>query len=181
MSETFDLMAFIDGSSYPTKTVSVYTDNAAMKQAEEYRMMVEGVGADGKPKVYTTEELNKAQLSLDALSEQIESSALNFELQGMPFEVAKEIANVFAEEGADDEPTDDNVLELISKTIKSVTNSKGAAASIPDVEQLKKMRTRLSPLEFSKLIHGTVEVSFSAVKYEAEVDAGFLSGSADLA
>lgn len=173
MSETFDLMAFVEGSSYPTKTITMYTDVAAMERAEElYTKIAEpGISID---------ELKTFEAELDEVKAAIEKSAINFNLRGMPWMVASEIANVFAEEGSDDAPTEENIFELIKQSIVSVTNHAGAETSLPDVEGLRKIRKFVSPLEFTKLINGTMEVCFAAVQYEAEIDAGFPGGSSDV-
>lgn len=169
MSDTFDLMAFIDGSSYPRKKVTVYTNVAALKEAEE----LEGA-VDSALDSDTAAEL---EAKLDLVRVDIEQSALVFELQGMPFRMAQEVADVFNDANP---ATDDEILELIQKSIQNVENAKGAKASVPDTEGLKKMRLMFSPSEFAKLISGTVEVNFSAATYEASVDAGFPVGSSDV-
>lgn len=170
MSETFDLTAFIENSNYPRKTVTVYTDVAALDAHEELREKL----TNGKLDLTAQESL---EAKLDMLKVEIEKSALNFELQGLPFRMAQDIADIFNEETP---ATDEDVLNLLQRCIQSVTNAQGATTSIPDVDGIQKIRKWLSPSEFSKLISGTVEVNFTAATYEAGIDAGFPVGSADM-
>lgn len=172
MSETFDLNAFIDGSSYPTKTVTVYTNVAAMKRAQDIAEEITNKGG--------LDRKEQLENELVGVRKTIEESGLNFEFQGMPFTLARSIADIFAEEDSENAPSEDDVLELVQKSIASVTNAAGAKSSVPDVAGLKHLQSRLSPIEFNKLINGAVEVSFTAANYEASIDAGFPGGGADV-
>lgn len=171
MSETFDLMAFIEGSSYPQKTVTLYTDVAAMQHVDDVVGKIAASTAD--------DNLTELEDELAAAKLEVEKSALNFELLGMPFMIAREIADIFAE-SEEDKATEDQLFELIEKSIQKVTNASGATTSLPNVEGLKQIRKLVSPLEFQKLINGTVEVCFAAAEYEADIDAGFPGGSSDV-
>ena len=179
MSETFDLAAFIEGSSYPTKTVTVYTNVAALKQAEDLSLKAAGLDNKGVPlKIQPdAEQLTEYENKLDMVRVEIEKSALNFELQGLPFRLAQKIADIFNEE---EPPADDQIVELMVKTIQGVTNVDGAKTSKPDAAMLETMRLRFSPAEYTKLVNGVFEVNFSAASYEADIDAGFPGGSSDM-
>ena len=170
MSETFDLIAFVEGSSYPTKTVTVYTNVAAMNAVADIRAEI--AEADNTIDIPAQQE---RESRLDAAKADVEASAINFELQGMPYAEAQEIANIFTDTGA----TESELFDLIIATLKKVTDANGAVASLPSKEQLEKLHKKLAPLEFNKLLEGAIEVNFSAAKYESEVDAGFPGGAAD--
>lgn len=169
MSETFDLTAFIDGSDYPKKDVTVYTNVAALTAAETLSARVN--------EAKDSEEATALEEELEAAKQDIEKSALVFTLQGMPFRMAQKVADVFN----DDEPaSDEEIKDLVEKTILSVHDYKGASTSRPNREMIDTFEERFSPAEFSKLVVATVEVNFSAATYEAEVDAGFPGGSTDV-
>lgn len=171
MSETFDLNAFIDGSSYPKKDVTVYTNVDALKRAED-------IERDLTEKKLELVESEKLSDELTLVQVQIEQSALVFTLQGMPFRMAQDIANIFGE--GDKAPTDDEIKKLIETTIAEVHDAKGAKSTRPNTEMLLKLEKYLSPAEFSKIVNGVFEVNFSAASYEASVDAGFPVGSSDV-
>jgi len=180
MSDTFDLTAFIDGSSYPRKSVVVYTDVAALKERQDLQNVLQGLDPKTGEELETpatTEQLEAAQNRLDELTPVIEDSGVTFELQGMPFRMAQEIADIFSEETP---ATEEEILKLVRTCIQSVTNVKGAKASVPDENGLKNLQLRLSPGEFTKLINAAIEVNFTAASYEAEIDAGFPGGSPDV-
>lgn len=169
MSETFDLTAFIDGSSYPQKTVTVYTNVAALTKAQELDERINDT--------VTSEEAAKLEAKLEATRADIEKSGLVFTLQGMPFRMAQKVADIFNEE----EPaTGEQVKDLVEKTILEVHDSKGAKSSRPNRDMVDTFEERFSPAEFNKLLSGVLEVNFSAATYEAGVDAGFPGGSADV-
>lgn len=177
MSETFDLTAFIEGSSYPKKSVVLYTNVAALKKREELDNKLNGVDASGKPVTVPLEVLEATQEAYDKVVAELEKTALTFELQGMPFRIATKIANIFDEEV---EATHEQLIELIQKSIVGVTDAKGAKSSVPTTETLELLHERMSPGEFNKLLNSAVEVNFSAASYEAEIDAGFPVGSTDV-
>lgn len=169
MSETFDLTAFIDGSSYPQKTVTVYTNVAALTKAQELDAQID--------EATDSETAAKLEAELTEVRADIEKSALVFTLQGMPFRLAQKVADIFNEE----EPaSSEQIKDLIEKTILEVHDAKGAKASRPSREMVDTFEQRFSPAEFNKLLGGAVEVNFSAATYEAEVDAGFPVGSTDV-
>ena len=179
MSDTFDLNAFIDGADYPTKVVRVYTNVAKLVELEDLQRRIAGVDAQSKPmKIQPTlEEQEALEKALAALRDELEKSALVFTFKGMPFRVAQGLADIFS----DEEPaTDEQVRSLVSKTIVKLEDSKGATSTIPDAEMLEKLRLRLSPPEYSKLVTAAMEVNFAAATYESEIDAGFPGGGADV-
>ena len=180
MSDTFDLTAFIDETSYPRKKVTVYTNVAALKERQDLELVLQGIDPGTREPFKlkpSPEYLLATQEKIDELRPVVEASGLTFELQGMPFRMAQEIADIFNEE----EPaTEEQIMELVRTCIQGVENAQGAKSSIPTKEVLEKLQTRLSPAEFSKLINATVEVNFTSASYEADIDAGFPVGSADV-
>lgn len=180
MSETFDLSAFIDGSSYPKSEVTVYTNVAALKEAEELKALSEGVDPKtGAPLAVTptAEQIAAWDAKRDLVKVDIEKSALTFELQGMPYRMAQEIADIYNEETP---PTEEELIKLVLTTIQGVRDAKGATSTVPSPEVFDKLQKKLSPLEFSKLIQGVIDVNFSAATYEAGIDAGFPGGGSDV-
>lgn len=180
MSDTFDLMAFVNGSSYPTATVTVYTNVAALKANADLQARIEPLDENFLPiesQMLKGKELEEALAEQAKIQEAIKASGLNFTLQGMPFRMAQEVANIFSDEGAKHE----EIIKLIAMSITSVTDAKGAVASIPGEDQLEVLHKMFSPAEFQKLMNTAIEVSFAAAQYENDTDAGFPGGSADVA
>lgn len=180
MSDTFDLTAFIDETSYPRKKVTVYTNVAALKEVQDLQLSLQGIDPNSREPYktdLTSEQLMATEAKIDELRPVVEESGLTFELQGMPFRLAQDIADIFNEE----EPaTEEQIMELVRTCIQGVENAQGAKSSIPTKEVLEKLQMRLSPAEFNKLINATVEVNFTAASYEASIDAGFPVGSTDV-
>lgn len=180
MSETFDLMAFVNGSSYPQSTVTVYTDVAALKANADIQARIEPLDEDGLPvqsRMLKGAELKKALAEQRDIQETIKQSGINFALQGMPFRMAQEIADIFSADGA----THDQLIKLIATSITGVTDAHGAVATVPNDKGLEELHKRFSPSEFQKLLNAAIEINFTAAQYEADTDAGFPSGSADVA
>jgi len=180
MSDTFDLTAFIDGSSYPRKKVTVYTNVAALKERQDLELVLQGIDPNTREPFKlepSAEYLLATQGKIEELRPAVEASGITFELQGMPFRMAQEVADIFNE----DEPaSEEEILELVRICIQSVENAEGAKSSVPTMDVLKQLQLRLSPAEFTKLINATVEVNFTSATYEADIDAGFPVGSADV-
>ena len=169
MSDTFDLNAFIDGSSYPKQVVDVYTNVAALDKAENLNKQL---------KNETDLEVGeKLEAELDLVRVDIEKSVLKFTLQGMPFRIAQKIADIFDDEKP---ATEDQIVELVVKTIVKVEDVNGATTSVPDAGGLAHLEDRLSPREYAKIVRGVLDVNFSAATYEAGIDAGFPVGSTDV-
>lgn len=180
MSDTFDLTAFIDGSSYPRKKVTVYTNVAALKERQDLELVLQGIDPNTREPFKlepSPEYLLATQVKIDELLPVVEASGVTFELQGMPFRMAQDIADIFNEE----EPaTEEAILTLVRTCIQSVENAEGARSSVPTKEVLEQLQLKLTPAEFTKLINATVEVNFTSASYEADIDAGFPVGSADV-
>ena len=180
MSDTFDLMAFVNGSSYPTATVTVYTNVAALKANADLQARIEPLDENFLPiesQMLKGKELEEALAEQAKIQEAIEASGLNFTFQGMPFRMAQEVADIFSDTGA----THEEIIKLIAHSVTGVTDASGAVATTPNEAQLEVMHKRFSPGEFQKLMTTAVEVSFAAAQYESDTDAGFPSGSADVA
>lgn len=168
MSKTFDLMSFIEETDYPTLDVTIYRSIAAMNEFSRLDAELNDTGDQNRARIIEAE--------MEKVRKRIEESGITFTLQGRSFEDAKAIADIFSDDGA----TEEQILELIAQSITAVTDADGASASVPTAEQLKTIHGKVSPAEFNKLLNGTIEVNFAAVQYNAEIDAGFPVGSADV-
>lgn len=176
MSETFDFMGFINGTSYPEDTVTLYTDGKRVARLAELTARLQGVEEDGTPiKSLTQEILTQTEAEIADLKAELPKTSLVFQLRGMPFAIASKIYDLGAEE-----TKEEDVLELISKTIVGVTNGAGATSTVPTAEQLKALSETINPAEFRKLIDATIKLNYAALSYEEEIDAGFPSGSSDV-
>jgi hypothetical protein len=170
----FDVLSFISGTAYPTETVKVYTDAKSatdLLNANQKRLDMDK--SDEKS------DYTDIDSKIEELIQKIESSALTFELRGMPPGVTQEIYN-FAEDA------EDNVVrtaenKLIAATIVSVTNAQGSRdGRIWDGEAVDGLRKFLKEGEFGKLVKGVVNVNFNAAVFDQATDAGFLGRSSDV-
>lgn len=177
--ETFDVLSFIEGTAYPTETVTIYTDalsadallkvDRARKEAEKAQLAEEAT--------LNTEDFDS---QIADLTEKVKASALTFSLRGLPPGLVQEIYSV--DENAEEEVIRSAENKLIASTIVSVTNAKGATDSrLWDEEAVEKFRRFLKEGEFAKVVRAVVNVNFNAAVFDQATDAGFLGGSPDVA
>lgn len=164
--ETFDVLSFVEGSAYPTQTVTVYADPKGatdLLAANDERFEIEKAHGD------TTE----IDARIEKLSAQVKASALTFELRGMPPGLVRDLYAVKDDDG------DDAVVEaenkLIAGTIVNVTNAQGSRDTrVWDAEAVGKLRRFLKEGEFGKLVKGVIDTNFNATVFDQATDAGFL-------
>lgn len=175
---TFDVLAFIENTAYPTSEVVVFQD---VKSADEYvKLINERVEYDKAGKDWDVADDEK----IEALGVKISDSAIVFELRGMPPGIVSEILKVNT---PDDEeiPADiaqerDN--ELVAKTIIGAKNAKGVQDThVWSAEDIAKLRKFLKEGEFGKLLKGVSEVNFNAMVFDQATDAGFSGRRSDVA
>lgn len=176
----FDVLSFLEETAYPVEKVTVFRDLTA---AREYTEAVN--------KRNLQDEADAEESDLDAhikqLGEKISSSAMIFELRGMPPGIVDKILAPGAAKDGDDPEVQvakaqaaDN--ELIARSIVSVTNAAGVKDSrIWNAEGVQKIREYLTEGEFSKLISGVASVNFNAAVFDQAVSAGFPRGRTDVA
>lgn len=170
----FDVLSFVEGTAYPTETVVVYQD---AKSATELIMAnKERLAMD----VLLVDDYENIDERITKLTEAVKSSALRFNLRGMPPGVARDVYN--PTEGMTEEENAQQENDLIAKTIVSVQNAQGAVdGSLWDAGKVATLRRFLKEGEFNKLVMGVSSVNFNAAVFDQAVDAGFLSRDTDLA
>lgn len=170
----FDVLSFLEGTAYPTESVTVYTDARSatdLLKANQRRL-------DGDINDSETDEKLTAQIA--ELTEKVKKSALTFELRGLPPGLVQELYNIG--ENADEATMLDAENKLIAATIVSVSNIDGVRdARVWDEQAVKAFRRYLKEGEFGKLVKGVVDVNFNAAVFDEATDAGFLGGSSDVA
>jgi hypothetical protein len=167
--DSFDVLSFIEGTAYPTETVTIYTDaksaDALLKANQERLKMDES-------------ELSQVYTEIDAeierLSEAVKKSVLVFSMRGLPPGLVQEIYKVNEESTEEELRAAEN--KLIASTIVSVKNAEGAVDQrLWDEESVEKFRKFLKEGEFAKVVKGVVNVNFNAAVFDQASDAGFLS------
>lgn len=171
----FDVLAFLEDTAYPVEKVTVFRDLTA---AKEYKKLVDERNADEKDLLEKDGPTERDE-KINKLAEQITTSAMIFELRGMPPGIVNELIGGDNETPEDAENKDN---ALVAKSIVSVTNSKGDKDShVWTTEQVAQLRSRMIEGEFSKLIAGVASVNFNGAVFDQATDAGFSGRRTDLA
>lgn len=165
--EGFDIIAFIEGSNYPEKQVTVYTD--------------------GKAAILLRDELAKPEDEQDEdrvskLTALVKQSGLTFTLRGLApkvIEVMMRKADINSK-GLTDEERMKRFLEstdsLTAATIQKVETADGRVDSRAwDTERATELRGLLMQSEYEKLAEGVNTVNFDGKLFAESVDAGFPS------
>lgn len=175
---TFDVLSFIEGTSYPTSEVTLYMDVAAadrLLRANAERLKLD----DGKSKDKGAYE--KLDTEIAELSERVKASAMTFALRGMPPGLVQDIYGTVSEDAAP-EDTRHAESKLVAATISGVTNAAGASdPRVWDADAVDKLRRYVKEGEYARLVEGVVQVNFNATLFDQATDAGFLGGSSDVA
>lgn len=161
--DTFDLISFIEGSNYPEKRVTVYTDG---KAALELRELLAAEKADAK--------------EVKAARERIAASGITFTLRGLApkvIEVMMKKADINSK-GLTDEERMERLLSstdsLVAASIQKVETAAGAVdPNAWDTERAAQLRGVLVGSEYEKLAEAVNTVNFDSKLFEDEVDAGF--------
>lgn len=185
--ETFDVLEFVEGQGTPADSVTIYTNNKAgfrlgqlidQEAANGDRAQAEGLGIADELEWVDPDEIA-------ALREQIEATALTFELSGLA-PAAKEAIrkSLTAKHGfSDSKPLaeqeayfEDYTHTLIAKTITGVTRADGVRdPKTWDVERVAGLRARLNEAEFKRLDNAVYEINFKTDVFDRAVSADFLS------
>lgn len=175
--ETFDVLAFVEGTDYPTQEVVVFQD---AKSATEFVAAI-NKRTDMPDDEVASDEYVALSAKIDELGAKVKASSIIFSLRGMPPGIVAEIMKV-PEDEAEELHAEDRDNKLIAKTIVSARSASGAVDSrLWDEAQVGKLRIFLKEGEFGKLVKGVGEVNFNAMVFDQATDAGFLSRSTDLA
>lgn len=180
--DNFDVMAFIAGAAYPTKSVTIYRDIAyAYKYVELTKARTAREDRAAAIKADFVPDAAEDAAIADAMAK-LEASKLTFRLQGMaPGNVAEATASEVEEAEAGD-VSDAHFDRLIARSIYEVESSAGVKDKHTwTAEEVAKLRYQFVNSEFIKLLDGVISVNFTAAVMDSATDAGFPSGSADLA
>jgi len=180
--EVFDVLSFLEDTAYPTQKVTVFREVSAAKEYKrlvEERALSELPNAPSDTSSMNTDERDKL---IEELGEKIASSAIIFELRGMPPGIVNDI--LMPPKDAEDvhAGADERDDELIARSIVKVTNYKGVEDNRHwKREDISRLRRVLVEGEFQKLINGVAEVNFNAAVFDQATDAGFPGRSIDVA
>ena len=162
--ETFDLIAFIEGSNYPEKVVTIYTNG---KAALELRDL----------------DPEKDKKRVAELRTEIEASGLHFTLRGLApkiIEVMMKKADINSKGLSDEERIErlvDSTDSLVAATIQKVETADGRVDSQAwDTERAAQLRGVLIGSEYEKLAEAVNLVNFVAQLFADKADAGFPRG-----
>lgn len=165
--EDFDIIAFIEGSNYPEKTVKLYTNG---KAAIELRDLL------------ASEEETQDGDKITALRKEIEDSSLTFTLRGLApkvIEVMMSKMNVNSKDITDEERVKrflESTDSLTAASIQKVVTASGKVDTRAwDTARAATLRGVLLPSEYEKLADGVNTVNFDAKLFNDSVDAGFSS------
>lgn len=179
--DVFDVLAFVEGTAYPTEEVVLFQD---VKSADEYIKLVKERDAfeleNAKKKGSRAVEITSLTARIEELGDKISASSIIVELRGMPPGVVNSIMEV--PKGEDEElHSKDRDDELIARSILTVRNAKGVYDTRTWTGyDVTKLRDFLKEGEFGKLITATGSVNFNALVFTNATDAGFSGRSTDV-
>lgn len=179
---TFDLIATIKGSNYPTKDVTIATDLRAMHLRDLLEKELNGLTDYSKD----AEKVAELEARVAELEQVIKDSSLTFHLEGLPPHIVEETEDeVDAEIKAGKVPGGDEERNVrlsdafMAKHIKGVTRvSDGAKdTKVFEAEDIKAFR-QFVPFEAWKKIRVAMdELTFAAAYFDGAVSADFLPKS----
>lgn len=163
--DDFDIISFIEGSNYPEKTVTVYTNGKAALALRE---------ATSVPDEDQDGDLIKS------LREEIASSGLTFTVRGLAPKIIEVMVKKLDLNSKDltDEQRMERLTEstdnLVAASIRKVVTADGREDKRAwDTERAAQLRGVLIPSEYEKLAETVNTVNFDAKLFEDRVDAGF--------
>lgn len=166
--DDFDIIAFIEGSNYPEKTVTLYTNGKAALALREELERPEG-------------EQDEKRIAL--FKKDIADSALTFTLRGLApkvVEVMMNKMNVNSKDITDEERVKrfiESTDALTAATIQKVVTADGREDKRAwDTERAAALRGVLLQSEYEKLSEGVATVNFDGKLFDEAVDAGFSGG-----
>jgi hypothetical protein len=174
---TFNLSEVIKGRGFPQKTVTVYTNaEAAFKLVELNKKMNEVADKD---------ELDKLEQETKKLAEDVQSSRLDFHMQGVPQAIIETVeAKIDKAYPSQDEETrgDDwfkaYIAELVALNIVSVTDSKGSTDNRTfNYEDAVELRSYLPTESWTILVSTMQKLTLASGFFNGLTDAGFLPKS----
>lgn len=177
---TFDLIATIKGSNYPTKDVTIATDLRAMHLRDLLEKELNGLTDYSKD----AEKVAELEARVAELEQVIKDSSLTFHLEGLPPHIVEETEDeVDAEIKAGKVAEEDRNVRLsdafMAKHIKGVTRvSDGAKDSkVFEAEDIKAFRQYVPFEAWKKIRLAMDELTFAAAYFDAAVSADFLPKS----
>lgn len=177
---TFDLIATIKGSNYPTKDVTIATDLRAMHLRDLIEKEINGLTEYSKD----ADKVTELEERVAELEQTIKDSSLTFHLEGLPPHIVEETEDeVNAEIKAGKVAADQKDIRLsdafMAKHVKGVTRvSDGAKdTKVFEADDIESFR-KFVPFEAWKKIRVAMdELTFAAAYFDASVSADFLSKS----
>lgn len=160
---SFDLADAMRGIKYPERTVTLYTDYAALDEFVELENRAAALG------VKDTEENDAILAEQEVLKERVEASAIHINLRGLPRSVVQAIAKKIEATVKDSaERQEKTNRQTAARSVVSVTNAEGEAAEL-DEDSLSEFLDSLPANVWIEVMRAVGDVNFSARSYEAEV------------
>lgn len=191
---SFDVLAFIEETAYPTEKVVVFQDVASATEyvrLNDERAAKEIALAKRKqpgeiptiPEEPIVEE-NTSELDakIEELGEKIRKSSIVFELRGMAPGVLNDMLMAEDPDNDNDKAAQKREDNVLAATIVGVENHEGIKDTrVWDAESINALRRNLKEGEFGKLVTAVARVNFNAAVFDQATDAGFSGRGSDLA
>ncbi|MFA5387653.1 MAG: hypothetical protein WC322_04705 [Candidatus Paceibacterota bacterium] len=164
-AETFDLVAALEGTSYPTTTVPIYLN---IKAVADFHNLEEEAAAltDSAEDVERNDEILVEQA---ALREQILNSMLNIEMIGVPRSVIKAIGKKIEATVKDKTLINDKVNRaILIRSITKVSNRVGQTAEATE-EAIDALIEKMTNEVYDSFIEAMWKLSFESMRYESTV------------
>ena len=161
-AKTFDLFEFIEGRSYPSEDVTVYTDAAGVFDLEKIE---EKIANTTDP-----DEVDRLDAETLAIKERIRESALTFHLRGVPGPILKDVDSKVEAKFDNPESNEASAFRMgstLALQITGVTRADGATDTrVWDSETSERVIASLPPGEGVKLLRSVIELSLKSRSFE---------------
>lgn len=159
---SFELLDAMAGIKYPERTVTVYTDYAALDQMAELEHQASRLGVNDN-------DLNNKILAEQAeLQKQVEASAININLRGLPRNIINSITKHIEATVKDSVDRANQTNEkIMTRSVVSITNAEGEKADA-DEDTLVQFLNSLPSNVWLELMKAVSEVNFAAREYEGK-------------
>lgn len=162
---TFDLVAALEGTSYPTTTVPIYLN---IKAVADFHALEEEAAtlSDSEEDTARNDEILVEQATL---RENILNSMLNIDMIGVPRSVIKAIGKKVEATEKDKSLVNEKVnRKLLARSITKISNRTGQVAEVSE-EAVDALIEKMTEEVYGKFIDAMWKLSFESMRYETTV------------
>lgn len=179
--KTFDVLAFVANTAYPTETVTVYTDaetaHELAKIVQERKRFEKIAAKNPDAEVQPSTDVSEHEV---ALRQKLDASALQFTLRGLSPKALDELRDDLIPDNFDSLPEKEkqelSQKQTVTILTRCITEARSATGDVDrqwTVEKVEALFGYLNAGESLKLVEAMSKVNFNVGVFNDAVDAGF--------